>query len=455
MLQYVWKHRLYTEADLVTTDGLPVFVIDPGISNTDAGPDFFNAKIRIGETVWVGNVEIHVRASDWMAHRHHIDKGYDSVILHVVGRANATACRTDGNPIRQAILHVPERVEANIAWLLSRDTPVSCAKRMYLVPQLYLSDWMAALLTERLERKTQDVFARLMQHAKDWNEVFYITLMRNFGFGTNSDAFEILAGSLPYKYILKHRYQPEQVEALFFGQAGLLETGAAVGDCPTDMSLPAAAKSLPAGARSLPAEDGAKVIDSTDPYLLTLRREYGFLRKKYKLKPVASFLFKKLRVRPLNFPHVRLAQAAAVWIKNDLLFSKVLETERTKDLRALFNVAPSEYWRTHYDFRAASVSRQKLLGKNATDIILINTVIPILFAYGKYKQLPVYNERALRFLEELAPERNSIITLFSQAGIAAKNAGDTQALIQLRREYCDKKKCLYCRIGFRMIGHGQ
>jgi len=423
MLQYIWKHRLYDEADLVTTEGTPVFVIDAGITNTDAGPDFFNAKIRIGNTVWAGNVEIHERSSDWFRHRHQHDRLYDTVILHVVRHHDADVCRTNGEAMLQAVLSVPERIEGNINWLLSRDTPVSCAESMSSVPSLYLSDWIIALLSERLERKTDDIFVRLNNNLKDWNEIFYITLMRNFGFGVNGDAFELLAASLPYKYILKHRNNPLQIEALFFGQAGLLDE-----------------KSID----KTPAQE-------VDPYLLLLRREYDFLRKKYGLNAVESFLFKKLRIRPVNFPHVRLAQLAAIWIKHDTLFSKILEAQNMKELSSFFMVEPSAYWTNHYHFHAVSQAKKKSTGKNAADAILINTVIPTLFAYGKYTNRLEYCERALQWLEEIKPERNSIVTLFRQAGVSVKNAGDTQALIQLRREYCDKKKCLYCRIGFRIL----
>ncbi|MDR0698127.1 MAG: DUF2851 family protein [Tannerella sp.] len=417
VLQYVWKHRLYAESDFATTEGAPIFVIDAGIPNTDAGPDFFNAKIRIGENVWVGNVEIHERASDWMAHDHHKDKAYDSVILHVVGHNDASVYRTNKESVPQAVLHIPEKIAKNIEWLLSRDTPASCSGHIYKIPAIYLSDWMAALVSERLERKASDIFARLEQYAEDWNEIFYITLMRNFGFGTNGDAFEWLAGSLPYKYILKHRNNPLQIEALLFGQAGLLNVEEA--DC--------------------------------CPYCSSLCREYEFLRKKYHLKSIDGFLFKKLRTRPVNFPHVRIAQAAAIWINNDVLFSSILESDDLKEIRSFFDVFPSEYWHTHYHFRHTSDAKKKSLGKNAINIILINTVIPVLFAYGKRKNLPAYCDRALNFLEELPPERNSIATFFGNAGVPIINACDTQALIQLRREYCDKKKCLYCRIGLKVV----
>jgi len=441
MLQYVWKHKLYEESDLVTTEGEPVFVIDPGIPNIDAGPDFFNAKIRIGDIVWVGNVEIHERASNWFAHHHDKDKAYNSVILHIVKDNNTSVRRTDNEVIPQMIFHVPKIIEDNIEWLLSRDTPVACVERISNIKPLHLSGWMAALLSERLERKTHDIYTRLKNHSKDWNEVFYITLMRNFGFNTNSDAFELLAGSLPYKYLLKHRNNPSQIEALFFGQAGLLDASTNDTRVSTHDTSPLGTQSSQTNLSNLP-----------DPYYQTLRREYDFLSKKYNLRPLDAFLFKNLRTRPVNFPHVRLAQIAAVWINNDLLFSKVLEAGNAKDLRALFNVSPSEYWRTHYNFHSVSVARKKFIGRNATDIILINTVIPVLFAYGKNKNLPVFCDRALRLLEEIKPEQNSIVNIFCNAGITVNNAGDTQALIQLRREYCDKKKCLYCRIGFKLIG---
>ena len=427
MFHYIWKHRLFAESGLVTTDGLPVIVIDPGIPNTDAGPDFFNAKVRIGNTMWAGNVEIHDRSSDWFMHHHDNDKAYDSVILHVVRCHDVAVFRTDNEPIPQMVLPIPQKVKDNIEWLLARDAGITCSERLANIPSLYLSDWMSALLTERMERKTADIFNRLENHSKDWNEMFYMTLMRSFGFGVNSDAIELLAGSLPFKYILKHRNNPQQLEALFLGQAGLL----------SDMTDHCGR--------------GRRLQQSEDPYFQLLQREYDFLSKKYKLSPVDAFLFKSLRTRPVNFPHVRLAQAAAVWIKNDLLFSKILETESIRDMRSFFNVNPSDYWETHYNFRSTSEKRKKAIGSSASDILLINAVIPVLFAYGKYNNLPDYCDRALRFMEEIKPERNRLVTIFKDAGIPVENAGDTQALIQLRREYCDKKKCLYCRIGFRII----
>ncbi|MDR1408501.1 MAG: DUF2851 family protein [Tannerella sp.] len=415
LLQYIWKYRLYTDTELFTTEGFPVSVIDPGIQNTDAGPDFFNAKIRIAGDVWAGNVEIHLKASDWRLHGHDRNPAYDSVILHVVAECDEPAHRTNGEMIPHAVIRVPPVMQQQMAWLLSRDTPLPCAERIGEIDPLHVSAWINALLTERLERKMQDVFALLEQYANDWHEVFYVTLARTFGFGVNSDAFEWLARSLPFKYILKQRGNGLQIEALLFGQAGLLEEA------------------------------------HPDPYYRSLQREYVFLRKKYGLQPRESHLVRCMRTRPVNFPHLRLAQLAAVWTNNDMLFSKALECDDCHALRDDFNVSLPEYWDTHYHFQSASPARKKKIGVHAAYIIMINTVVPVLFAYGRKNRMPAYGARALQILEKIPPERNSVVSTFAKAGIEAHNAFDTQALIQLRREYCEKKKCLYCRIGFRLL----
>ena len=300
-------------------------------------------------------------------------------------------------------------------WLLSRETALPCVERIQEVEPLQISAWMNTLLTERLERKVSDIFIRLAQNKDDWNEAFYITLMRSFGFGNNSDAFEWLAKSLPFQIIRKQRCNSLQIEALLFGQAGLL----------------------------------AEALD--DPYYQLLQQEYRFLQKKYNLIPVDYGSIKLLRMRPINFPHLRLAQLAAIWTHNDTLFSRILEDNRLETLKKCFDVALSEYWDTHYHFRFPSPIRKKTIGNHATNIILINTVVPILFAYGKKQQIPQYCSQALQILENIPPESNRLITNFTNAGITVKNAYDTQAIIQLVREYCEKKKCLYCRIGFCLI----
>ena len=420
LLHYAWKYRLYSPLSLKTTDGRALEVLDPGIQNTDAGPDFFNAKIKLDDRFWAGSVEIHTLASDWKLHHHDQDRAYDVVILHVVERADCETFRTNGEPIPQFVLEIPLSVRENIAYLLERDAPVPCLYRLSEVEPVFRTMWLDALLTERLERKTQDVLRWLELSEGDWNEAFYIALCRNFGFGINNDAFEWLAKSLPLRYILKQRGCASQVEAMFFGQAGLLE------------------EEIP-----------------DDPYYCLLQREYRFLRHKFELKPLDGMLFKRLRMRPGATPHVKLAQLAAFWTLHDGLFSALLEARTPGEIKAFFRISPSDYWRTHYCFGRSSIEKAKPMGENAVQIILINTVVPLFFTYARQRAMPQYAARAMRLLETIPGERNNVVETFHRAGFEVRNAGDSQALIQLRREYCDKKRCLLCRIGFQLLKKGK
>lgn len=418
LLHYVWKYRLFPATALTTTNGIPFTVIDPGIHNTDAGPDFFNAKIRIGETTWAGSVEIHQKASDWISHNHHKDKAYDNVILHLVSLADIEVFRSNGESIPQAILTVSEKLRRNIDWLIHREVAIPCYHNIKDIEPIQVTSWMNALLSERLERKTTDIFRLLEQYQDDWNEVFYITLTRNFGFGINNDAFERLARSLPFRYIQKQRHSQSQIEAMLFGQAGMLEE------------------------------------EQECHYYRLLQQEYRFLKQKFGLTPLEQTAFRSLRTRPVNFPYVKIAQLAAIWFRYDTLFSVILEESTTENIKTLFRIPPSEYWGTHYHFRYASPGKEKLLGNHSLNILLINTVVPFLFAYGQKHKLPEYNERAISLLEKIPAENNTIVSTFQGAGVQVYHAGDSQSLIQLKREYCEKKKCLYCRIGFQLLKQG-
>lgn len=417
LLHYIWKYRLYRPSGLTTTQGDTLEIIDPGLENTDAGPDFFNAKIRINGTVWAGSVEIHQKASDWLAHGHSADKAYGNVILHVVETDDGTVFRQNGEAIPQLVLPVPEQVIDNMEWLLTRDSPVACLERLPAIDPVFRLQWMDALLAERLERKTDDILRWLDLYQKDWNEVFYILLCRNFGFGVNSDAFERLARSLPLKCILKQRPSASQVEALFLGQAGLLNDS----------------------------------NGNRHHYYRLLQQEYSFLRKKYELEPLEPHIFRNLRLRPDATPHIKLVELAAIWIRHDTLFSSVLSARTPRELKDFFRVPASAFWDTHYNFLRPSPHRKKQLGENALNMLLINTVVPLMFAYGLYHRMDEHKARALRLLASIPPEQNSIISLFSQIGMKPRNAGDTQALIQLKRNYCEQKKCLYCRLGFQLL----
>lgn len=417
LLHYLWKYRLYRPSGLTTTQGDTLEIIDPGLENTDAGPDFFNAKIRINGTVWAGSVEIHQKASDWLAHGHSADKAYGNVILHVVETDDGTVFRQNGEAIPQLVLPIPEQVIDNMEWLLTRDSPVACLERLPAIDPVFRLQWMDALLAERLERKTDDILRWLDLYQKDWNEVFYILLCRNFGFGVNSDAFERLARSLPLKCILKQRPSASQVEALFLGQAGLLNDS----------------------------------NGNRHHYYRLLQQEYSFLRKKYGLEPLEPHIFRNLRLRPDATPHIKLVELAAIWIRHDTLFSSVLSARTPRELKDFFRVPASAFWDTHYNFLRPSPHKKKQLGENALNMLLINTVVPLMFAYGLYHRMDEHKARALRLLASIPPEQNSIISLFSQVGMKPRNAGDTQALIQLKRNYCEQKKCLYCRLGFQLL----
>jgi hypothetical protein len=417
LLHYIWKHRLYSTGDFKTAEGNALEVIDPGTSNTDAGPDFFNAKIKLDGKIWAGNIEIHTCSSDWYKHRHDSDKAYNSVILHVVESIDKPCIYNSlGKEVPQWIMPVPESVRNNYVYLSNHDSPVPCLSRICEIPEIYWTDWKNALTSERLERKTQTIFQLLEQYCDDWNEAFYITFARNFGFGVNNDAFERLAKSLPLRYILKHSNSPQQVEALFLGQAGLLE------------------EELP-----------------DDPYYQFLQREYRFLSKKYELCPLESSLFKSLRIRPNNFPHIKIVQLAGFIGREQSLFSRILDQGGMPDFQALFASCVSDYWETHYHFGRSSSRRKKGLGLSAVHILLINTVVPVLFAYGKQKNQEAFMQKAYDLLEAIPPETNYIVNTFTRAGVKVSHAGDSQALIQLRKAYCDAKKCLFCRIGRRLL----
>lgn len=420
LLQYLWKYKLYSASSLITTDGRAIEVIDPGIQNKDAGPDFFNAKVKIDGRLWAGNVEIHGSSDEWYAHRHHIDKAYNSVILHLAEKITGEVVNQAGQSLPQCKLEVPEKFRENAQFLIHSDTNLPCKDQVMALPKVVLRSFLARLTIERLERKTNDVEMLLRRFHHSWDEVFYVMLCRNFGFGVNSDAFERLALSLPFKLLLKHRDDIFSLEALLFGQAGLLED---------------------------PVEG--------DEYHAALKQEYTFLKAKYTLKGLEGFLFKRLRVRPRSFPELRIAQLASLFHSSGRLFSVMLEEKDHHQLIERFQTEPSAYWQTRFAFGRESALTPKKMGRGSLEVILINTVVPLLFAYGRSVSDETYIDRALHFLESLKPERNAIVNEFSDAGVVAQNAADSQALVQLRREYCEKRECLACQIGHNVLSKTQ
>lgn len=415
LLHYVWKHKIFPLKELKTTTGQQVEVIDTGLANTDAGPDFFNAKLKLDGVLWIGNIEIHERSSDWFKHGHHADAGYNSVILHIASEIDTEISRSNGEKIPQIQLICPEAVRTNYKELLETDSYPPCYRIIPSLPPFTAHSWMTALQMERFEQKATLLNERLKRCQGNWEDAFFITLARNFGFGLNGDAFETWAHRLPFRAVDKHRNDLFQIEAIFFGQAGILEDS-----------------------------DG-------DGYYLRLKKEYTYLQHKFGLIPMDASLWRFLRLRPANFPHIRIAQLACLYHRAYGLLSRIMETETLQGVRDILKGGTSEYWLTHYTFGGSSPSRPKTLSNTSLDLLIINTVVTFLYAYGLHKGNRVLCARAGSFLEELKAENNYITRMWEQCGMKASNAADSQALIQLKKEYCDKKKCLYCRIGYEYL----
>ena len=415
LLHYVWKHKIFPLKELKTVSGQILEVIDTGLANRDAGPDFFNAKIKLDGVLWVGNVEIHTSSSDWVKHGHHLDSVYDNVVLHVATYIDADVYRSNGELVPQLQLDCPAHVRDNYQELVATDSYPPCYRIIPSLSSLVVHSWMSALQTERFEQKTAQLSERLSFCNHHWEDAFFMTLARNFGFGLNGDAFETWAKHIPLRAVDKHRDNLFQIEAIFFGQAGILQD-----------------------------KDG-------DDYYMKLKREYEYLAHKFSLTPMDVTRWRFLRLRPNNFPHIRIAQLACLYHRSYGLFSQLMEKKTLKEIRDILRGGTSEYWVSHYTFGGTSPSRPKTLSNASLDLLVINTVVTFLYAYGIHKGKEELCVRATDFLEELKPENNYIIRMWSQCGLKVAHAGDSQALIQLKKEYCDKKKCLYCRIGYEYL----
>ena len=417
LLQFLWKHKFFPLMGLKTTTGEPVEVIDPGLQNYDAGPDFFNAKLKMSSVIWVGNVEIHEKSSDWFAHGHHLNFAYANVILHVVAEADADIPRYGANEmIPQLVLECPDEVRRKYALLKRTDAYPACYAVLREIPLITIHSWLSTLQAERFEQRAKQVMERLHLCDGNWEHAFFITLARNYGFGLNGDAFELWAKHIDLSAIGKHRDNLLQVEAVFFGMAGLLD------------------------------------IDFQDSYYLSLQKEFRYLSHKFNLSPpVKESLWKLFRIRPQAFPHIKIAQLSNLYQRQESLFSKVMEAKSVEEVKGLLQTSTSPYWKNHFLFGKEAKEYERTLSDNSLNLLLINTVIPFLFAYGKHKGADELCYRASDFLEQLKPENNFIIRQWERFGIHADNAADSQALIQLRKEYCDKRDCLHCRIGYMYL----
>ncbi len=420
-LYYLWHLKRFNFENLTTTQGEPITIVKTGYRNEDAGPDFLHAELQLGKDTWFGHVEMHIRASDWIRHKHQDDPGYSSVVLHVVYEADCEISLPNGEPL--ACLELKNRIDAALEQkylsLVASEQWIPCENllRSNPVPEIKLTSWYERLLVDRLETKTHRIAQTLVETHEDWEEAFYRLLARNFGFQKNADAFEALATSTPRNVLLRHKNKLRHIEALLFGQSGLIPE------------------------------------KSEDNYTRGLRDDYLFYAKKYDLTPLEKRQWKFMRMRPANFPTVRIAQFSVLFYRSNHLFSKALAAQSVSEIRNMFTSEVSGYWRTHYTFEGASdsKSRKKTLGDASIELIIINTIVPFLFYYGARHQYDSFKQRAMKFLEELKSEKNQVLSRFADLGLQSSSAFDSQALLQLKSCYCVKKKCLQCSIGNTLL----
>ena len=406
-LYYIWENRL-TDKGLNTTEGEAVDIVATGYRNTDSGPDYLEAKIRIGDKLWAGHVEIHVKSSDWNRHGHQTDKAYKNVILHVVYENDM---QVNEIPTLELKGHFDESLFLQYQKLISSKNWIPCEKSISQVPVFTRLSWLDRIAVERLESKSETVTKILEANQFDWEDALYKLLMRYFGLKVNNEAFEYLANILPFKTLLKHADNLLQVEAMLMGCAGFLEE------------------------------------DFTEEYPLLLKREFAVMRAKFNLLTMPAERWRFMRMRPSSFSTIRLAQMAQLIHKNGCLFSKIKAAKDTTEVKALFDVKASEYWETHYRFEVPTDSKPKHLGETTADVLIINAVVPLLFCYGKLHKDESYCDTAMQFLEDTEAEDNAIIRHYAQCGITAENAMQTQAMLHLYNMYCKRKRCLECRIG--------
>lgn len=413
-LHYIWKFQRFNPHALQCVSGESVEVIKSGAHNLDSGPDFFNSRLKIGDTEWAGNVEIHLRSSDWYKHGHQSDKVYDKVILHLVWEDDQTVKRSNGDLIPTLELkgRVSKVVLDKYQALSESRLWVPCANEFSSVEEIYLNQQLDRMMVERLEQKSKRIDRLLSLHVNDWEEVFYQLLCRYFGFKVNATPFELLSTTLPFSILRKHQNNLMQLEALLFGQAGFLDK------------------------------------DFKGDYPLQLQKEYKYLAKKYQLKAMDVSLWKFMRMRPSNFPTIRLAQLAALIHKHQKFFSPLIESKEVVQLSDFFKVQASDYWKAHYRFDVpAARNHEKKLGKQSIQLLLINVVSPLLFNYGLKKGSEEFKEKAIELLDNLPAEKNAITKKWEALGAPLESAFHSQALIQLKNNHCEFKKCLTCMLG--------
>lgn len=415
LLQFIWHLQYFNRNELLTEQGETLQIIQPGTWNTNQGPDFLSAKIRLSGTTWAGNIELHIHTSDWFRHSHQTDSNFQNIILHVVWKNDE---QENTSQFYLPVLELQSRVSMLLLqryeeWM-NNLCFVPCEKSLHLVNELIWLKWKERLLVERLQRKSIYILQLYKQNIQHWEETFWWMIARNFGIRVNADAFEAIAHSIPINILTKHKGQIQQLESLLFGQAGLLNT------------------------------------KFKEDYPQMLQKEYRFLQKKYRLQKVFVPL-KFLRMRPSSFPSVRMAQLAMLIHNSTHLFSKIKELQLLKEVKDLLDITANDYWHYHYRFEELSEYKVKNLGEDMVNNIIVNTIVPTLYAYGSYHGEIAYKNKALDWLEEIAPEKNRITNGWKEIGVSNQQAYDSQSLIELKTQYCDYKRCLECGIGNALL----
>lgn len=415
-LHHVWQHKKFAVTKLQTTTGESIQILNSGQYLQLAGPDFFNAQLIIGNQKWAGNIEIHLKSSDWYLHQHEKDTAYDSVILHVVWEHDTPVFRENNTEIPTVELkkYVPLEEVHKYQSLVATKAWIYCENQIAQIPSFVFDHWLTRLYFERLERKSAEIEKLLSDSNNDWEAVLFCMLAKNFGLNTNGLAFLDMAKGIPFSVIRKEAFSLEKLEALFFGQANMLS------------------------------------YDFQDQYAKILSQEYDYLAHKYKLKEKGYTSVAFFKHRPDNFPTIRLAQLAALYHKEHNLFSKLIQTNSLSDLYRLFDVSVSEYWDTHYNFDKISSKKRKKISTSFMDLLILNTIVPIKFAYNKFRN-QANEETLLSIVEAIPSEKNAIIEKFKEIGVISTSAFESQALLQLKNEYCEAKKCLQCAIGLQLL----
>lgn len=412
-IHYIWKTKQFNSTDLKTEDGQLLEIIHPGEHNHSSGPDFFNAQLSIGNMLWNGNVEIHTKASDWLRHKHQHDEAYSNVILHVVYESDMPVQSNYKADLPTLVLRgrIDMKLYEKYLGLRNSKAKIPCSAELDKIPSIIKTSWLSRTLAERLERKVAELQVELEQNKNDWEETFYRHICRQFGMKVNAEPFQWLSACVPYKILRKQNDNLLQTEALLFGQSGLL---------PEKFS---------------------------DTYTNALIREYMHLQVKYHIRPMPSHWWKFMRLRPNNFPTIRIAQLAGLFFRQPQLFRTCIEQNDPVELKKIFSTPASAYWNNHYRFGKISRAAEKNLGAQAIDTILINTVAPFKFLYGKIKGDDEIRQSAISLLEKLNPENNKIIREWEELEVEPTSSAESQALLELTKKYCEKKKCLDCEIG--------